>query len=209
MRYGLCTFVLCLTFLAGCTNSTVTITSGSTTTTTSSTPLAATPTTVAPTGLNTIDWANTSYPDLCMTNGGAKVSVVNGTDPTGKNGIHLHVLDPLFGYITSTTQLDAMIPYYCIGIMDSGTGIVVLTGNASNPVMAGKLPLATANYPMFTATSEAIMSHKLVLSGYGFSTGAVPQCCPDVSVNDTYTWNGSAFTVSAHTATKLGSQLYP
>ncbi len=144
-----------------------------------------------------------------MTNGGANVTVVNGTDPTGKNGIHLHVLDPLFGYITHTNQLDVIVPYYCIGIMDSGTDIMVMTGNASNPVLAGKLPLAATNYPMFTVTSEAIVSQKLMLSGYGFSSGAVPQCCPDVLVNDTYTWNGSAFTLSSHTATKLGSQLYP
>jgi len=168
MRYSICLLTLCLTFLAGCTNSTVT---GSTPTA-SATSVATTPTPATSTGLNTIDWANTTYPDLCMTNGGAKVTVVNGTDPTGKNGIRLHVLDPLFGYITRTTQLDVMVPYYCIGIMDGGTDVVVLTGAASNLVVAGKLPLAAAKYPMFTATSEAIMSQKLMLSGYGFSADA-------------------------------------
>ncbi|MBA3822561.1 MAG: hypothetical protein H0X24_01500 [Ktedonobacterales bacterium] len=204
MRYGLSLLVLCLSLLTSCAASTVTVSTAPTTTV-----VAATATPAAPGALNSIDWANTAYPDLCNTNGGAKVTVSNGTDPTGKNGIRLHVLDPLFGYITRTTQLDVMVPYYCIGIMDGGTGVVVLTGNASNPTVAGKLPLTAPKYPLFTVTAEAIVSQKLMLSGYSYSADAIPQCCPDVWTNDTYTWSGSAFTLTTHTAQKLGAQLYP
>ncbi len=145
---------------------------------------------------------------MCHINGGNNVTVTNGFSQE-VNHIKLQVLDPVFGYITRSNQLDVMVPYTCIGIMDSGNGLLVFSGNASNPTVVGKLPLAASKYPMFSVLTEAIISHKLELQGYGYSSGAVPQCCPDVTILDTYTWNGSAFALSSHQANTLGAQLYP
>jgi hypothetical protein len=218
MRYSLCALFLCLALLAGCANSTVTVTTGgsatSTTSTTSSTSVAATSTpapsaTAAPAGLNAIDWLNTSYPDLCQMNGGAPVTVVNGYGPLSNTGVRLHVFDPLFGYISRKNALDVIVPFGCIGHMDTGTSILVYSGDSSSPKMIGQLPLTAPQYPLMSVLTEGILAQKLELSGYGFSSGAVPECCPDVWVTDTYTWNGSAFILSAHQATKLGAQLYP
>jgi hypothetical protein len=211
MRYGLVALLLCLASLAGCANSTVTVTtsgSAATTSTTASTSTSSSTSTPA-TGLDSIDWLNTSYPDLCQMNGGAKVTVVNGKGPLSSTGVALYVTDPIFGYITRTNKLDVVVPYGCIGHMDSGIGVLVISGDASNPTIVGQLPLTAPKYPLFSVLTEGILHHQLELSGYSFSSGAVPQCCPDVWVTDTYTWSGSAFTLSAHTATKLGSQLYP
>ncbi len=212
MRYGLCALFLSLALLAGCANGTVTVTtSGSATTISSSTVSSSVAATATPTAtsLDSIDWLNTSYPDLCQMNGGAKVTVVNGYGPLSSNGVRLHVFDPLFGYITRTNALDVIVPYGCIGHMDTGTTILVYSGNASNPTMVGQLPLAAPKVPLVSVLTEGILGQKLELSGYGFSSPAVPECCPDAWVTDTYTWNGSAFTLSAHQATKLGAQLYP
>jgi hypothetical protein len=211
MRYNLCALLLCLASLVGCANNTVTVTTSGSTTSSSvvSTSTPAPSTTAAPTGLNTIDWLNTSYPDLCQMNGGAKVTVVNGYGPLSSNGVRLHVFDPLFGYITRKTELDVIVPFGCIGHMDTGTSILVYSGDASNPTMVGQLPLTAPKVPLVSVLTEGILAQKLELSGYGFSSGAVPQCCPDAWVTDTYTWNGSAFTLSAHQATMLGAQLYP
>jgi len=207
MRYILGIFFLCLTTFSGCAADTVTVTSSGTTTTTTSATVAPTSTSVA--GLNAIDWLNTTYPDLCQMNGGARVTVVNGLGPLSSNGVRLHVFDPIFSYITRTSQLDAVIPYGCIGHMDSGTSILVYSGDASNPTSVGQLPLAASKYSLASVFTEGILAHKLELSGIGFSSDAIPQCCPDVWVTDTYTWNSSAFTLSAHDATKLGQQLAP
>ena len=209
MRYGLSILLLSLMALAGCAGD-----SSASTSTSSGTPTASASVTVAPTatsvaGLDTIDWANTTYPDLCHMNGGSTVTVVNGLGPLASNGVRLHVFDPVFGYITQTNQLDAIIPYGCIGIMDSGTSVLVYSGNTSNPVVVGQLPLAASQYSLASVFTEGILAHKLELSGVGYSSNAVPQCCPDVWVTDTYTWNGSMFTLSGHDAVMLGNQLLP
>ena len=212
MRYSFGMFFLCLIIFAGCANTSSASTSSLTNTPTGATPTAvvtATPPVTSTTGLDTINWENTSYPDLCHMNNGAPVTVVNGLGPLSTNGIRLHIFDPLFGYITRTNQLDAIIPFGCIGIMDSGTSVLVYGGNASNPVIVGQLPLAAPKYPLASVFTENILAHKLELSGAGFSAPAIPQCCPDVWVTDTYTWNGSAFTLSGHSAVMLGTQLLP
>jgi hypothetical protein len=206
MRYLLGIFFLCVASFSGCASDTVTVTSSGTTTTTSATIV---PTSTTGASLNSIDWLNTTYPDLCQMNGGAKVTVANGLGPLSTNGVRLHVFDPIFGYITRPNQLDAVIPYGCIGHMDSGTTVLVYSGDASNPTSVGQLPLAASKYSLASVFTEGILAHKLELSGIGFSSDAVPQCCPDVWVTDTYTWNGSAFTLSGHDATMLGKQLAP
>jgi hypothetical protein len=206
MRYPLGIMLLCLTALVGCANNTLSVNS---TTITPTTSVVASPTSPNATGLETLDWANTSYPDLCHMNNGSPVTVVNGMGPLSNNGVRLQVFDPLFGFITRTNQVDAIIPYGCIGIMDSGVSILVYAGNAINPVIVGHLPLAASQYPLASVFTENIRAHKLELSGVGFSSGAVPQCCPDVWVTDTYAWNGNAFTMSGHQATTLGKQLLP
>jgi hypothetical protein len=206
MRHIIFAWIGSLIILAGCASTPIPSVTTTSMTMTATGSAAISPPTIS--SLSAVDWANTTYPDVCHLTNQGSVAVTNG-QAVGANGVSMRVSDPLFAFLTRTDQEDAIIPYECYGATGSGVHILVFTGTVSQPVLAGQLPIDTPPYTLTSVYSEGVDQHHLELFGVGYSSLTIPLCCPDVLVSESYFWSGGKFVLGSHSATMLGKQLLP
>ncbi len=189
-------FLLCLLSLAACAQATVTVTAPVTTATATATPAA---------NLTTVDWMNFTYHNSCVfspatTPTPAMLTVHNGKSAPFPNGDIFVVYTPIYGNVTGSGQPDAVIPNDCIGGQPRGKQFDVYSGTAAQPQYLGHLPLASDPQPDISIGDPSRVSfggnHTLILGGLGYSSDAIPVCCPDLSITDTFTWQTNQFVLT-------------
>ena len=172
--------------LAGCGAATVTVT-------VTATPPPVPTATVTPPNLTTVDWANFTYPNTC-TPSPATLTTHDGKAPLPNNDTFI-VNTPIFGDVTGDGQPEAVIPNDCIGGQPRGKQFLVYTGTAAAPQFLTSLPLSSDPQPDIAIGDPTKVTfggnQTLTIGGLGYSVPAIPICCPDLSITDTFTWQAS------------------
>ncbi|HLZ58542.1 MAG TPA: hypothetical protein VKR06_16510 [Ktedonosporobacter sp.] len=161
---------------------------------------------VAAKPLNTVDWSNSAYPVSCA--GGVHNFQARGGQ-ANDHGIHFEVYanKAVYGDLTAAGQTQAVIPYSCTAADFGGVRTLIMTGDSSNRVIIGDLPLpakAKTDNTLKDADTIVIKNGEVSLSGRGYSSSA-PHCCPDLQMTQSYRWDGKQFVLSHSTATKLST----
>jgi hypothetical protein len=165
----------------------------------SPTPTSAQPTQTTPSSdLTKVDWANFTYFSSCFGN----QQPFKARDGQATNDFILFqvYLPPTYGDLTGDGQPEAVVSYSCTGANFGGVHVLIYTGSAAHPTLLGDLPLSDPSDKLATVDSVNISNGDLQLTGRGFSPTAA-SCCPDLSVNNSYHWDGSRFVLVNSTVT--------
>jgi len=108
------------------------------------------------------------------------------------NGIHFTVYPPYYGDLTGDAMPEAIIPYQCSGADTGGKHVLIYSGTATHPVLLADLPEVHAGNTIDNVMKISIGQGELQLAGIGYSAGT-PRCCPDLSIQNSYRWNGRKF----------------
>jgi hypothetical protein len=160
-----------------------------TSTTASTTTESATATSIHSTSLTQVDWMNYTYTSSCYSNT-RPFQVRHGV--AVNNGIHFTVYKPYYGDLTGDAKVEAIIPYQCSAVDTTGKHVFIYSGTAAHPVLLADLPEAGAGNTIDNVIKISIGQGELQLAGIGYSAGT-PRCCPDLSIQNSYRWNGSKF----------------
>ena len=136
-----------------------------------------------------VNWMNYTYTNSCYSNT-QPFHVQHGI--AVNNGIHFTVYPPYYGDLTGDARPEAVIPYQCSGADTTGRHVLVYSGTATHPVFLADLPEQKSHGFIDNVTKISIAHEELQLAGAGYSTGT-PRCCPDLSIQNNYHWNGSKF----------------
>jgi hypothetical protein len=136
-----------------------------------------------------VNWMNYTYTNSCYSNT-QPFHVQHGV--AVNSGIHFTVYPPYYGDLTGDARPEAIIPYQCSGADTTGRHVLVYSGTATHPVFLADLPEQKSRGFIDNVTKISIAHEELQLAGAGYSTGT-PRCCPDLSIQNNYHWNGSKF----------------
>lgn len=148
--------------------------------------------------LTRVDWMNYTYRSACYSN----------TKPfhaqhgfAVNNGIHFTVYQPYYGDLTGDAKPEAIIPYQCSGADTAGKHVQIYSGSAKHPRFLADLPEQKAQGALTNVNKISIAHGQLQLAGSGYSAGT-PHCCPDLSIQNSYRWNGKQFVLLQSVANK-------
>ncbi len=148
------------------------------------------PTAIPPASVERVDWSNFTYTFTCYTTRPVTIRLHNGS--AQQNGVTYSVLKPVFGELTGTGQLAAVIIFQCTAADAAPAQAFVYGGTAQYPTLLAILP--PDEHAHFGVRAASISHGILQLSGDGY-TAQDPLCCPSLKVITRYKWNGTHFNV--------------